>query len=231
MAQFSPLDWFQSNIDLAQWFVVGILVISAILIIWQISEQTKSRKGSNFVKVIELLTDEKMLRSVEAIYNFSKYESKEKDSQGIPVFRGIEELKKSDHALPKDIKNAVIKIREIYHSVGVMLGTRLVDRIPFLMLQSSQARDMWELLVENIEKVREERMRNENDVPLWMGFEFLGKLTYYWSIISFGEKMFLTGYPIFIPMPDSSAYRFRIFLHENNLLKYIIKKIRQKKRK
>ena len=182
MPEFPSLEWFYDSGEIAQWFVVAVLIISAILISRQIHEQTKTRKGGNFVKVIEMLNDEKMVQSIESLYDFSNWQAK--DEHGDIIFSGADELRNPDNLLPLDVKNNVIKVRETYHSVGVMLGARLIDFIPFLMLQSSKVRDMWNLLSENINMVREERQKNKNDVPQWRGFEYVGELGNFWSIVS-----------------------------------------------
>jgi len=213
MTDFQSFQWLLDSV-IVQWFIAIILTISAILIIWQIRVQTNAQKGANFVKVIEMLNDEKMIQSIDALYVHSRLISKETDNKGKPVFTGIDDLKNTDESMPVDIKNHVIKVRETYHSVGVMLSTNLFDIIPFLMLQSSQVRDMWDLLSKNIKTVREQREKNKNDAPLLRGFEYLGELSNFWSIISYGEKSFLTNFPIFIPMPDSPLFVLRVFLYK-----------------
>ncbi len=227
MPEFPSFEWFNSSGEIAQWFVVVILIISAILIGRQIHVQTKTRKGANFVKVIEMLNDEKMINSIESLYTFSNLESRE-DKQGKIIFYGKDELKKLDKLLPVDIKNAVIKVRETYHAVGVMLGSNLIDIIPFLMLQSSQVRDMWNLLSENIENVRQERQKKENDVPHWKGFEYIGEIGNFWSIISLDEKRFLTSSPIFFPKPGNPIFNLRMYLHKK-FGKNSMKKNKEKK--
>lgn len=213
MPEFPSFEWFNSSGEIAQWIVIAILSISALLIGRQIHEQTKTRKGANFVNVIQMLNAEKMIISIESLYTFSNLVSKDEKQVKI-IFSGKDELKKPDKFLPSDIKNHVIKVRETYHAVGVMLGARLIDVIPFLMLQSSQVRDMWSLLSENIEFVREERQKKENDVPQWRGFEYIGKLCSFWSMISFDEKKFFTSYPIFLPKPGNPFFNLRIYLHK-----------------
>jgi len=212
MPEFPSLEWFYDSGEIAQWFVVAVLIISAILISRQIHEQTKTRKGGNFVKVIEMLNDEKMVQSIESLYDFSSWQAK--DEQGDIIFSGADELRNPDNLLPLDVKNNVIKVRETYHSVGVMLGARLIDFIPFLMLQSSKVRDMWNLLSENINMVREERQKNKNDVPQWRGFEYVGEMGNFWSIVSLDEKMFFTTNPFFLPKPGTPFFRLRIYLYE-----------------
>lgn len=214
MSQHTILDWFSQNVELAQWFVVGILAISAILIIWQIREQTKTRKGGNFIKVIEILNEDKMLQSLESVYNYSRWESKEKDDQGKPLFRGIDELKNSDTNLSEDIRGEAIRIRENYHVVGVMIKTGLINKVPFMYLQSTQVRDMWELLNENIQKMRDERKRNEDEILHWRGFEWLAKICEYWLVISFAEKSFILSFPSWFPEPGYPLFELRMYINK-----------------
>ena len=67
MIDFQSFQWLLDSV-IVQWFIAIILTISAILIIWQIRVQTKAQKGTNFVKVIEMLNDEKMIQSIDALY-------------------------------------------------------------------------------------------------------------------------------------------------------------------
>ena len=212
MSPSSIFEWFNQTGNLAQWIVAFILLISAILIIWQIREQTKTRKGENFIKVIEILNDDQMKQSIESIYSYSKYESLEQDATGHKNFLGSEELKKVDLQLPKDIRESVIRVRENYHLIGTMMRTGMIDKIPFLILHSMQVRDMWSLLSENIKKIREQRSAGITKDPYFYGFEWLTELCIFWrSVSSFERGLYSTIFSSFVPVPLSPIFRIRMY--------------------
>lgn len=197
--------WFDNHPGIAQWFVVSILAISAILVLQQIKTQNTISKGQNFLELIKIVTTEDHIQSLDLIC--TEYQ------------KNPDIFKKKDSEMPEHIRKAVLRIKNNYHSIGLMLFAKMFGESEFLKFHSREARDAWEILNENYEIMNNERNKNrKKPEEYYRGFKFVGLASIFWLDLSFLEKLWVAeGY--IGTVPGTLYYNFR------TSLKYLFNKI------
>lgn len=189
-------SWFLKHGNLlAQWMIVFILGISAVMIYLQIKAQNMTKMGENFLKLADYINAEEHQQNIDIISAESK---KNPDS-----------IKKPDSELTPELRRAVSRVRYNYHLIGIMISSNMVSWLQFIKLHSREGRDIWNMLEENVNKTNEERnIPGKMGEEYFRGFRLVGEMCSFWHQLSDTEKwMVLFGW--FSIMPGSPYFLIR----------------------
>ena len=208
MTQTFSFEWFKETGDLAQWLIFVALIISAIFIFWQIKEQTHARKGENFQKIIDILSSDSHSKTVDLMYDYSRMGAGQNGKK-------TRLLHNPDSKLPSEIKDDVNRIRKNHEAVGLMVYVNMVDSLDFLLLYSTEVRDMWNILMKNMKRTTKERNKGKLKSETYFEyFDYIGKFCDYWKKLTKIERSFFKEWG-FLPNPDSWSFKIRYhFLKE-----------------
>ena len=195
------LQKLENYSGLAQWLVVIILASSAGLILKQIKTQNTVSRGQNFLELIKMINDTEHIQGLNLI--FEEYE------------KNPDIFKKSDSELPEHIKNAVLRVKNNYHSIGLILHVKMVGQVEFLKLHSRESRYAWDILKINHEKTNESRNKNEkNPDEYHRGFRILGLTSSFWLRLTFWERVWVMDGYLGVS-PGTMYYNIRMSITEN----------------
>ena len=188
-----PLKTLNQIGGLAQWAIVIVLSLTAIVIIIQIRNQTKVNRGQNYLKMIGLLNDIHFLESLEELKRINK------------VNPNL--LQKSDSQLPIKLKKQFSKVRNTYQAIGSMIYDRMVNDFLFLFAYSLDVKDSWLMLKENVEKTNEEIKKEQlSEETYFVFFRYIREMSLFWRCLSPHTRLFLRDLNIFSVNPNSFLF-------------------------